>query len=367
MPDSVNVLMVDDHPDKPLAYEAILAELGENLFRAHSGKEALKILLETDIAVILMDVSMPELDGFELAAMIHQHPRFQNTAIIFISGVRLSDLDRLKGYEHGAVDYISVPVIPELLRAKVKVFAELHRKSRQLETLYYELHKLSGRMIKLQDEERRRIARELHDGLGQGLGLAKMMVHEVLSTQSEAKEQVAEVGKLLNSAITQVRSISHLLHPPLLDEVGLRSALHAYVEGLTNRSGIETSIDVQPPDFPRLAPELETAIFRIVQEALTNVFRHSGAHAASVALAKANGEVRIKVRDDGKGIANQVENFRPGSVGVGVSGMRQRVSEFGGELRLSNAHPGALVEVIIPVQSVAPDEKSFRAAAFKSP
>jgi two-component system, NarL family, sensor kinase len=107
---------------------------------------------------------------------------------------------------------------------------------------------------------------------------------------------------------------------------------------------------------------LETAIFRIVQEALTNV-----SHAASVALAKANGEVRIKVRDDGKGIANQVENFRPGSVGVGVSGMRQRVSEFGGELRLSNAHPGTLVEVIIPVQSVAPDEKSFRAAAFKSP
>jgi signal transduction histidine kinase len=120
-----------------------------------------------------------------------------------------------------------------------------------------------------------------------------------------------------------VRSISHLLHPPLLDEVGLRSALHAYVEGLTNRSGIETSIDVQPPDFPRLAPELETAIFRIVQEALTNV-----SHAASVALAKANGEVRIKVRDDGKGIANQVENFRPGSVGLGVSGMRQRVSEI---------------------------------------
>ena len=129
----VNILMVDDQPGKLLTYEAILGELGENLIKANSGREALDLLLKTDIAVVLMDVSMPELDGFELADMIRQHPRFQNTAIIFISAVHLTDLDRLKGYQRGAVDYISVPVIPELLRAKVSVFAELHRKTRQLE------------------------------------------------------------------------------------------------------------------------------------------------------------------------------------------------------------------------------------------
>src|ERR1700691_1728118 len=116
-----------------------------------------------------MDVSMPDLDGFELADMIRQHPRFQKTAIIFISGVHLTDLDRLKGYQRGAVDYISVPVIPELLRAKVSVFAELHRKTHQLETLNSELRRLSNNLIVTQDEERRRIARELHDGLGQDL------------------------------------------------------------------------------------------------------------------------------------------------------------------------------------------------------
>src|ERR1700747_3134444 len=114
--EKVNILMVDDQPGKLLSYEAILEGLDENLIKATSGREALDHLLSSDIAVILMDVSMPELDGFEVAEMIRQHPRFQQTAIIFISAVHLTDLDRVQGYQRGAVDYISVPVIPELLR-----------------------------------------------------------------------------------------------------------------------------------------------------------------------------------------------------------------------------------------------------------
>src|SRR5215831_8675460 len=131
----VNILMVDDQPGKLLTYEAILGELGENLIKATSGREALEQLLKNDIAVVLLDVSMPELDGFEVAEMIRQHPRFHETAIIFISAIHLTDMDRLKGYERGAVDYISVPIVPELLRAKVSVFAELYRKTQQLRSL----------------------------------------------------------------------------------------------------------------------------------------------------------------------------------------------------------------------------------------
>src|SRR6266481_6015941 len=137
--DHVNILMVDDQPGKLLTYEAILSDLGENLIKASSAKEALEILLKTDVAVVLMDVSMPEIDGFELAEIIRQHPRYQQTAIIFISAVHLTDIDQIKGYAHGAVDYISVPIIPELLRAKVSVFAELYRKTRQLARLNSEL------------------------------------------------------------------------------------------------------------------------------------------------------------------------------------------------------------------------------------
>jgi CheY-like chemotaxis protein len=109
MSEKVNILMVDDQPAKLLSYEAILSELGENLIKATSGREALECLLKNDVAVVLMDVSMPEMNGFELAEMIREHPRFRRTAIIFISAIHLTDLDRLKGYERGAVDYISVP------------------------------------------------------------------------------------------------------------------------------------------------------------------------------------------------------------------------------------------------------------------
>jgi len=137
--DRANILMVDDQAGKLLSYEAILSELGENLIKARSAREAMEQLLRNDIAVVLMDVSMPEINGFELADMMHRHPRFQKTAIIFISAVHLSDLDRIKGYQSGAVDYVAVPIVPELLRAKVGVFTELHRKTRQLELLNREL------------------------------------------------------------------------------------------------------------------------------------------------------------------------------------------------------------------------------------
>jgi PAS domain S-box-containing protein len=155
--------MVDDQPAKLLSYEVILADLGENLIKATSASEALSILLKTDIAVVLMDVSMPDLDGFELADVIRQHPRFQKTAIIFISGVHLTDSDKIQGYRSGAVDYISVPVVPEVLRAKISVFADLHRKTRMLEALNNELEaRVAERTEELRrSEEQFRIRAEL--------------------------------------------------------------------------------------------------------------------------------------------------------------------------------------------------------------
>ena len=163
----VNILLVDDQPAKLLTYETILSGLGERLIMAASAKEALEQLLKQEIAVILVDVCMPELDGFQLAAMIREHPRFQKTAIIFISAIHLTDVDRLRAYEMGAVDYVPVPVIPEVLRAKVRIFAELYRKTRQLEDLNAQLERRvtertaeleasSGRL--LESEQRRSLA-----------------------------------------------------------------------------------------------------------------------------------------------------------------------------------------------------------------
>lgn len=162
--EKVNILLVDDQPGKLMSYEVILKDLGQNLIKAASAREAFTHLLKNEIAIVLIDVVMPEMDGFQLAAMIREHPRFKETAIIFISAVQLSDQDRMRGYEMGAVDYVSVPVIPEVLRAKVRVFSELYRKTRQLEALNQELEKrvkdrtqeLEESNVRLVESERRR-------------------------------------------------------------------------------------------------------------------------------------------------------------------------------------------------------------------
>jgi PAS domain S-box-containing protein len=169
MNDKVNVLLVDDQPAKLLANEEILRDLGENLIKASSAREALEFLLKNEAAVVLIDVCMPELDGFQLAAMIRDHPRFQRTAIIFISAVQVDDVDRLRGYEMGAVDYVPVPVVPAVLRAKVKVFAELYRKTRDLERLNAELER---RVAERTAELEASTARLLQSEEGRSLALA---------------------------------------------------------------------------------------------------------------------------------------------------------------------------------------------------
>jgi len=188
-----------------------------------------------------------------------------------------------------------------------------------------------------------------------------MIVDGMTQNSKRPRSQSAiQVSLLIDRAIQQIRSLSHLLHPPLLDEVGLASALRWYVDGLTKRSGIEISLAV-PPDFPRLSGEVETAIFRIIQEALTNVFRHSGARRCAVVIAEEGDQLSVTVCDDGKGVDKSVAQLEPASIGVGMGGMRQRTKELGGELKISNVSPGTLVEVSIPAR-VSPTKLSSEPA-----
>lgn len=365
----VNILMVDDQPAKLLSYEAILRDLNENLIKVSSGREALDTLLKTDIALVLLDVSMPDIDGFELANLIRQHPRYQNTAIIFISGVHLTDVDRIRGYQRGAVDYISVPVVPDLLRAKVSVFTELYRKTRELETANNNLRiaeehlrYLTGRLMQIQDAERRRVARDVHDGLGQYLVGVKMGVDQLarrLSHDPACHDTIAEVSGLLNRAINETRTISHLLHPPLLDEIGLGSALAAYGDGFAKRSGIAISIDVAR-DLGRLDGEIETALFRVVQEALLNVHRHSQSATASVSLRRESGRVLLQISDEGVGMAATKEPDGTG-LGVGLLGIRERIRQLDGKLEIiSERGKGTIVSVSVPDRPRRETEHSQR-------
>lgn len=169
--DKIKILLVDDQPSKLLTYEVILRELGDHLLKATSAQEALTLLLKNEIAVVLMDVCMPDLDGFQLAQMIREHPRFRKVAMIFISAVHLAEIDHLRGYEMGAVDYVPVPVVPEVLRAKVRVFADLYRKTRQLEQLNVELERrVAQRTAELEASTRRLMESEQRRSLALAAG-----------------------------------------------------------------------------------------------------------------------------------------------------------------------------------------------------
>lgn len=220
--------------------------------------------------------------------------------------------------------------------------SQLDESRRVIELRSLELQKLSGQLLHIQDEERRRLARELHDDLGQQLSLLKMSL-----PKSSGIEQASQ---LADAAMASVRNLSYLLHPPLLDETGLRSALEWYVQGLIKRSGIEISLTVTPQTFPRLARDIETTIFRVIQESLTNVYRHANSESARVEIHQQGDWVTVRIRDYGKGVPQELTS-RTGSpiMGVGVSGMRERVRQFGGELTVSRAEPGTLVEAKIPL------------------
>lgn len=343
MEEKINILLVDDQPTKLLTYEAILSELGENLITADSGVEALDKLLKNDIAVVLMDVSMPGMDGFETAQMIHQHPRFENTPIVFVSGIYVTEGDVLKGYQLGAVDYVPVPISPELLRGKMRVFAELHRKTRKLEVL-------NERMTLVQEEERRRIARELHDSVGQLLAAIEIN-HATILPESQklspsAASCLAENMFLTEEVSKQVRTISYLLHPPLLEEAGLESALLCYVEGFSKRSKINVKLEITP-GLDRFPSETEISIFRLIQECLTNIHRHSGSPTARIRIERNETSVRVEVEDDGKGIS--LQNLSASGAGVGLPGIRERLRRLGGNLKIHSDQSGTKLRAVIPV------------------
>jgi signal transduction histidine kinase len=347
--EKVNILMVDDQPGKLLTYESILSELHENLITARSGREALNHLLKTDIAVVLMDVSMPEIDGFELADMMRQHPRFQKTAIIFISAVHLTELDQLKAYERGAVDYISVPIVPELLRAKVSVFADLHRKTRQMELLNRELRTLSARLIATQDEERRHIARDLHDSVGQLV--AALSMNNGLALREAEKVGLEAAGVLRQNSLLVEQLSKEILHPPLLDEVGLMPAIKSFAGGFSERSNVNVAVELSP-EIGRLAPNMEISIFRIVQECLTNVYRHSGSKTANIKIWPSQEKLlMVQVSDEGRGIPleERISLSLGTNQGVGLSGMRERVRELGGNLEVQSDENGTTVTAALPL------------------
>jgi len=218
----------------------------------------------------------------------------------------------------------------------------------QLEKANAELQQISSHVMTAQDSERRRIARELHDGIGQYLAAVKMSCDVALNRAPEGQSAAAlkDAVKLLELCTAEVRTMSHLLHPPLLEEMGLSTAIPWYVEGFTSRSGIQAALDL-PPQLNRLPEQVELAIFRVLQESLTNIHRHSQSKTAAIRLRFENGNVVIAIRDSGRGFAGG--NAQSPKNGIGIASMRERIRELGGEFCIETNATGTNIQALIPL------------------
>jgi len=317
-----DVLLVDDEPKNLMALQALLEPLGQNLITARSGLEALRLVLQHHFAVIVLDVRMPEMDGFETARLIRERERSSHIPIIFLTGVSREIESAFRGYEVGAVDYLMKPVVAEVLRSKVSVFVELHRKNATLSSEITErkvaeerlreseikLRALAARLISIREEERARIAREIHDELGQALTSLKMdltwLVKQLDQSEKPLLTRADTMCRLIDSTVQVVRRMSTGMRPEILDDMGLVAAIGWQTKEFQKRMGIRCRAEL-PTQPTHLGNELSTAVFRIFQEILTNIARHAKATSVFVQLRISDERLSLKVTDDGVGMAER--------------------------------------------------------------
>jgi signal transduction histidine kinase len=378
----VQILLVDDQPGKLLSYEAMLSDLDATLIRAGSASEALEQLLKTEIAVVLIDVCMPGLDGFELARMIRDHPRYRNTAIILVSAVLVNDVHRLKGYHAGAMDYVGVPVVPEILRAKVAVFADLYRKSRRLERMNEELERrVEERTAALRASDRRKdeflaiLAHELRNPLAPMLN----SLHLLRAPAAPAVDRNHALGVMDRQLGHLVRLVDDLLDVSRITtgKLELRSEPVKIVEAL------EHAVERVAPEIDQKGQELtvEVAGDQLVVHGdamrLTQIFSNLLHNASKftdrggkIALraGRSGSEVEVSVRDTGEGIAPEMlekiyDLFsqgdrslerRYGGLGIGLSIVKRLVELHQGSVVARSDGPGAGSEfsVRLPLPTV---------------
>jgi signal transduction histidine kinase len=402
--DPVNILLVDDQPAKLLTYESILGELGENLIKVSSATEALECLLRHDVAVVLVDVVMPELDGYELAAMIRQHPRFQQTSIIFVSALMLTDLDRLRGYECGAVDYVPVPVVPEILRAKVSVFADLYRKTRALERLNAELeHRVADRTraleattAALQEADRRKdeflaiLAHELRNPLAPIRTAVQLLRKADLAEahNARAREVIERQVQHLVCLIDDLLDVSRITRGMITlqrERVLIDAVIARAVE--TARPLIDARKHELTLDLPEELLSVEgdpTRLVQIVGNILHNSakFMDPGGRIV-LSVSREDSYAVISIKDFGMGIepelvakifdlfsqVHQKAETPHGGLGIGLALVRRLVEMHGGVVTAASQGRGEGTELVVrlPLIGVQSTVAAFPSTDTKRP
>ena len=330
---------------------------------------------------------MPNLDGLGLMKQLRSDPA-TNTLPILLLSARAGEEARVEGLDAGADDYLTKPFSARELLARVSarltitqlrcsadkalreseenyrklaesLDGEVRERTKELEGRNADvlrqselLRNLSYRLMQTQDEERRHIARELHDSAGQTMAVLGMHLAQIAENSPgispQAVKEIQSAQELLGQLQKEIRTTSYLLHPPLLDEMGLSSALAWYVEGLQERSGLPIDLSISE-SFGRVPRDLELVIFRLVQECLTNIHRHSGATGASIGVERVNDHISIEIADNGHGMSHEkLIEIQSGGFGVGLSGMRERVRQFHGDMRIESEASGTRILVSIP-------------------
>ncbi len=364
--DKVGILVVDDQPSQLLSHEVILRELGERLVTARSGREALQRLMDEDFAVILLDVNMPDMDGFETASLIHQHPRFEKTPIVFVTGAQPTTLDLLKGYRVGAVDYVEVPVVPEILRSKVAVFVDLNRKRRDLQRLNDALQAEIAQRRNAEEavrhsREKEVLLQEIHHRVKNNL----QIITSLLRMQSRAVQDPA-FSEALRECQNRVASMA-LIHDKLYRARDLaRVSFGEYVRDLTNNILTSYALPARSVrvrlDIDDLSLSLDYAVpcGLILNELMSNCLKHAFpvGHSGTVYIgfhAEGEEELCLVVRDDGVGVPADVDLDRTSSLGWRL--IRALVEQLGGVVQCQTAG-GTSIEIRFARQNAPPDQAS---------
>ena len=364
----------------------VLSQSGIKVSAAANARDLVAAVPDHAGAAIVAEEALLEQDIVELARKVEAQPRWSDFPIIVLTGGGMSTAATEFAVRAraplGNVTLLERPLRPATLTSVVrsalaarrrqyevrdhlrerKLAEEALRSARDaLETIVEErtaaLRRLSSELLRVQDDERRRIARELHDSLGQYLAAAKINLDTLAFSRAECEDSFTEAQQLIDRAITETRTLSHLLHPPLLDATGFASAASWYVEGFGKRSGMGTSLQI-PENLGRLSVRVETALFRIMQEALTNVHRHSKSRRVDVALSTDDKNAVLVIKDFGKGIPRDIlEQFRQSGtkVGVGLAGIRERVKELGGTLEILSNQKGTTIKASVPISERTED------------
>jgi len=346
--------------DQPLDVELLCARLRAEGFEPEptnvsDGRGFEAALTQQEFDVILSDYSLPQFDGVTAVRIARE--RKPDVPCILVSGM-LGEEQAVECLKAGATDYVLKQRLARLGPAVRRALQDSEVRRREKEAAAT-IRELSRRLLRLQDGERRRIAHALHEEVAQdltALGLNLAAVQELLTgKQTKAKQALHDCRALTEKTLKEIRTLSYLLHPPILEALGLPGALRDYVNGFSRRSGIITDLNV-PEDFTRLPAEVETALFRVAQESLTNVQRHSGSSKASVVLRRQDKEVVLEIQDFGSGIPpERLNGFTSAStsdLSVGIVGMREWLSQLGGRLAIDGGQTGTRVTAVVAHEPV---------------